>query len=85
MLDITEAATEVLHRAHDAAVRFNPDARMRIHYRGDHVEIGLTDEPGDDDETIEHDGLVLFVAPGIEGVLDVSEEHDHLMVRPRSE
>lgn len=81
MLEITEAATQVLHRAQDAAARLNPNARMRIYQRDDEIEIALADEAGDNDETIEHDGLTLFVAPGIEGILDVSEEHDHLIVR----
>jgi Fe-S cluster assembly iron-binding protein IscA len=81
MLEITEEATAVLERAYDAAARFNPDARVRIHTDGDRVQTAFADaaEPGD--AVIEHQGLTIFVEAGITGTLDVSGQHDHLVVR----
>ncbi len=80
MLDITEAATEVLERAYQAAARFNPQARVRIYRAGDRIETGFADLPRPGDLTIEHAGLTLFVEKGITGTLDVSAEHDRLVV-----
>jgi Fe-S cluster assembly iron-binding protein IscA len=81
MLEITEAATAVLERAYVAAARFNPDARVRIYTAGGTVHTAFTDAPDATDAVVEHEGLTIFVAAGIEGTLDVSAEHDHLIVR----
>lgn len=83
MLEITEAATEVLERAYDAAAAYNPDAKIRVFRRGGQVETGFADAPQSDDETIEHEGMVLYVAADVgAGVLDTSEQHDRLIVKP---
>lgn len=81
MLTITDAATAVLERAYDAAARFNPDARVRVWTEGGTVQTGFADAPKPGDTVVEHQGLTLFVAPGIEGTLDVTTQHDHLIVR----
>lgn len=81
VLQITEAATDVLKRAYDAAARLNPDAKVRIYRIGDRVETSFADAPQPTDATIEHEGLTLFVEEGIEGTLGVSAEHDRLIVR----
>lgn len=81
MLEITEAATGVLERAYDAAARFNPDARIRVYREGGTVQTGFADAAQPGDAVIEHEGLTLFVGEGIEGTLDVSSQHDHLIVR----
>lgn len=82
MIEITEAATDVLHRAYDAAQRFNPDARVRIFKRGDVIETGFVDGPDSSDTIVEHDGMTLFVSSEvISGVLDVTEQHDRLVLR----
>jgi Fe-S cluster assembly iron-binding protein IscA len=80
-LAITEAATEVLERAYEAATRFNPEARIRIYLLGETVETGFADAPEETDEVIEHNGMTLFLERGISGTLDVSAEHDRLLVR----
>lgn len=80
MLHFTEEAVEVLHRAHEAATRLNPDAKIRVSRIGERVSIDLADSPGDGDETIDADGITVYVAEGIEGTLGVSEEHDHLQL-----
>lgn len=81
MLRITDEATEVLVRAQEAASRLNPDARVRVLKMGDQIEVGLSDEPEEGDEIVEHEGLTVYVAAGIEGTLEVTEEHDRLVVR----
>lgn len=84
MLEITDAAGEVLHRAHKAAVRFNPEAKIRISRRGGEVETGFADTPSENDATQEFEGLTLFVDPDIgAGILDVTEQHDRLVVIER--
>ena len=79
-LEITEAAIEVLERAHEAATRLNPDARVRVHRSGDSVEIGLADAPGPNDSTLSVADLEIYVESGVTGTLDVSGEHDRLIV-----
>lgn len=80
-LVITEAAAEVLERAHTAAARFNPDTKIRVHRVGERIETGFAEKPEEGDEAIEHEGLTIYVAAGIDGTLDVSLEHDRLLVR----
>ncbi|MGQ0680017.1 MAG: hypothetical protein ACT4OM_10270 [Actinomycetota bacterium] len=82
-MEISDAAAEVLARAYDAASRFNPDARVRVYRRKGQIETGFADAPQEGDMTVEHDGLMLFVAGDVgEGVLDTSPQHDHLVLRP---
>lgn len=81
MLEVSEAAMEVLERAYEAATRFNPSAKVRLYRRGGRVEAGLADAAQAGDEVIELDGLTVFVEEGIAGTLDVSGEHDALVVR----
>jgi Fe-S cluster assembly iron-binding protein IscA len=83
VLTFTEAATEVLKRAYEASARFNPTAKVRISKRGDEIDTGFADEPLAGDQLIEHAGLTVIVESGIEGTLDVSSEHERLVLRPR--
>ncbi len=77
---MSEAAEEVLERAHLAATRFNPDARIRVYRNGDTVETGLTDAPGENDFRLRVAGFEIYVESGVTGTLDVSSEHDRLIV-----
>lgn len=81
MLTISEEAAEVLARAYDAASRFDPDTRVRIYRNRGGIETGFADAPQAGDAVVEHEGMTLFVEEGISGVLDVSAEHDRLVVR----
>jgi len=81
-MEISEAAGEVLARAYDAASRFNPDARVRIFRRKGEIETGFADAPQEGDASVEHEGMVLYVASDVgEGVLDTTLQHDHLVLR----
>lgn len=82
-MEISEAAADVLAKAYDAASRFNPDARVRVYRRKGEIETGFADAPQPGDLTIEHEGMVLFVAGDVgDGVLETSLQHDHLVLRP---
>jgi hypothetical protein len=82
MLEFTDWAVQILTRSHQAARRFNPDATVRVSRKGSGVDFGLVDEPRPGDEIVERDDFTLFVEPGIEGVIDVVEPHDQLVLRP---
>lgn len=85
-MEISESAAAALERAYEAAARFNPDAKVRIYRRKGEIQTGFADTPSEGDATVEHDGMVLFVAADVgDGVLDTSEEHDHLVVREPSD
>lgn len=82
MIEFTEWAVDILQRADSAARRFNPDARVRVRSDGAGVRFELTDEPAEGDRAVQTGGFTLFVEAGIEGVVDVVEPHDRLVLRP---
>ncbi|MFN2545144.1 MAG: hypothetical protein ABR600_11350 [Actinomycetota bacterium] len=81
-LEFTEWAVRILTRSHEAARRFNPNATVRVSRKGSGVEFALVDEPSPGDEVVEREGFTLYVEAGIEGVIDVVEPHDQLVLRP---
>lgn len=82
MIEFTAWATDILQRTHEAARRFNPAATVRVSRVGDGVEFALTDEPRDGDQLVRGDGFDLFVEEGLDGIVDVVEPHDRLILRP---
>jgi len=82
MIQLTDWAREILAKSHAAATRFNPDARIRLARAGATVEARLTDAPAVDDERVALEGFDLFVEAGLEGLVDVEEPHDRLVLRP---
>jgi hypothetical protein len=40
------------------------------------------DRPGPNDQTIVIGNLTLFVEPGLDGLIDIEEPHDRLVLRP---
>ena len=80
-LEFTDWAIEILQRTHEAARRFNASATVRIHRTGDGVAFDLVDEREDGDELVAEPGFELWVAPGLEGTVDVVEPHDRLVLR----
>jgi hypothetical protein len=82
MIEFTEWAVDILARADVAARRFNPDARVRLVRDGGGVRFELTDEQAPTDLAVERDGFTLFVEAGVEGIVDVVEPHDRLILRP---
>ena len=81
MIAFTERAIEIIARADAAARRFNPEARVRLSAAHGDVAFELTDAPLPSDDVVERDGFTLFVAAGVDGIVDVVEPHDRLVLR----
>jgi hypothetical protein len=82
VLEFTDWAIQILSRADTAARRFNPDVRVRIVRDAGGVRFELTDEAGSADRVLEHpSGFTLLVEDGLEGIVDVVEPHDRLILR----
>lgn len=83
MVEFTEWATDILRRSHEAARRFDPNATLRVARGGDGgVAFALTDVREEGDLLVHGDGFDLLVAEGLDGVVDVVEPHDRLILRP---
>ncbi|MEP6476094.1 MAG: hypothetical protein ABJC60_02365 [Actinomycetota bacterium] len=82
MIEFTEWATDILSRSDAAARRFNPDARVRVVRDGEGVRFELTDQLDPGDQSVEQEAFTLYVQPGLEGIVDVVEPHDQLILRP---
>jgi hypothetical protein len=79
----TEWATDILRRSHEAARRFNPNVTLRMARRADGtVAFELTDERGEGDLLVHGDGFDLLAQDGLDGIVDVVEPHDRLILRP---
>jgi len=81
VITFTAWAEEILGRADAAARRLNPDARVRIVRDGPGVRFELADEAAPTDREVEGDGFTVLVEAGLEGVVDVVEPHDRLILR----
>ncbi|HEX2031156.1 MAG TPA: hypothetical protein VHL78_07125 [Actinomycetota bacterium] len=82
MIEVTPWARDILNRSQAAARRFHPDAKIRLVRGPGGVEARLTDEASPDDEPVDAGGMTLFVERGLEGLVDVEEPHDRLVLRP---
>jgi hypothetical protein len=82
VLEFTDWALDILRRSHEAARRFNPDAAVRVYRTAGGVRFALTDHPEPGDRTIDQPGFELLVEDGVEGLIDVVEPHDQLVLRP---
>ena len=81
-VEFSEWAEDILGRSHAAARRFNPDARVRLSPSPGGLEAALTDAPGPDDREVTVGGVTILVAGGLEGLVDVEEPHDRLVLKP---
>jgi hypothetical protein len=82
MIDFTDWAKEILQRSELAARRFNPDAKVRLARVGGTVQAVLTDRPAPDDRRVELGEAEVFVEAGLEGLVDIEEPHDRVVLRP---
>jgi hypothetical protein len=82
MIEFTDWANDILRRSSEAARRFNADASVRLFRKGGGVAFELTDERSSGDLTVEGDGFELLVEEGLDGIVDVVEPHDQLILRP---
>ncbi len=82
MIEVTEWARDILGRSQAAAVRFNPDTVIRLVRTSDGVEARLADGPEPTDEPVEAGEAKVFAETGLEGLLDIEEPHDRVVLKP---
>jgi hypothetical protein len=82
VIEVTEWARDILTRAQEAARRFDPEASIRLARIDGGVQAVLADRPQPDDSEVEVGDMTLLVEEGLEGLLDVEEPHDRLVLRP---
>ena len=82
MIEVTEWAVDILTRAQAAARRFDPEARIRLARADGGVEAVLADGPRPGDHEVKVGDMTLLVEEGLEGLVDVEEPHDRLVLRP---
>ncbi len=82
MIEFTDWAQEILQRSDQAARRFNPDAKVRVARVGGTVQAVLTDQPAPGDLRIELGDASVYVESGLEGLVDIEEPHDRIVLKP---
>ncbi len=82
-IQFTEWAREILEKSDEAARRFNPDAKIRLARVGGAVQAVLTDEPETNDLPVEVGPATIYVQAGLEGLVDIEEPHDRLVLKPK--
>jgi hypothetical protein len=83
VIEFTDWATDILRRSHEAARRFNPNATLRMARGADgSVTFELADERAEGDVLVPGDGFDLLAEKGLDGIVDVVEPHDRLILRP---
>lgn len=82
MIEFTEWAREILQRSEQAARRFDPDAKVRLARMGGQVQAVLTHEPAPEDREMKVGEATVFVESGLEGLVDIEEPHDRVVLRP---
>jgi hypothetical protein len=81
-ITFTDWATDILGRAQQAARRFDPEARLRLAKTPNGVQAVLVHDPDPDDRALETGGVTVYVESGLQGLVDVEEPHDRLVLRP---
>ena len=81
-VEFTDWARDILGRAQQASRRFDPDARLRLARTPSGVQASLVHGPEPGDQEFEVGPVTLFVESGLEGLVDVEEPHDRLVLRP---
>ena len=82
MIEITDWARDILRRADLAARRLNPEARVRLARAPGGLVSQLTDAPEPGDATLDVDGAEILIAGDLQGLVDIEEPHDRLVLRP---
>ncbi|MGH2556073.1 MAG: hypothetical protein ACRDHO_10205 [Actinomycetota bacterium] len=81
-VEFTDWAKEILEKSDQAAKRFNPDAKVRLARVSGVVQAQLTDEPAATDTELSVGAATVFVEQGLEGLVDIEEPHDRLVLKP---
>jgi hypothetical protein len=81
-ITFTDWAVDILGRAQQAARRFDPDAKLRLARTSNGVQAVLVHDPEPGDRSLNAGGATVFVESGLEGLVDIEEPHDRLVLRP---
>ena len=82
MIEVTDWARDILGRSHAAARRLNPEATIRLTRTAAGVEARLAPEPQLGDQEVPVGDITIWAEPGLEGLLDIEEPHDRIVLRP---
>lgn len=82
MIEVTDWARDILGRSQEAARRFDSNAAIRLTRTESGVQAVLAAGPEPDDQVVELDSMTLYVEDDLEGLVDVEEPHDRLVLRP---
>jgi hypothetical protein len=82
VIEVTEWAMDILTRSQAAARRFNPDATIRVARVGGDVQAVLAEAPEGGDQELHFGEATIYVEAGLEGLIDVEEPHDRLVLKP---
>lgn len=82
MIEVTEWARDILGRSQEAVKRFTPDAVIRLVRTPGGVEARLADGPEPTDEKVDAGEARVFAEAGLEGVVDIEEPHDRVVLKP---
>jgi hypothetical protein len=83
VIDVSDWARDILGRSQSAARRFDPSVVIRLVRTPSGVEARLAAGAEDDDQRVEvAEEVTVFAEPGLEGLLDVEEPHDRLVLKP---
>ncbi len=82
MIEFTDWAKEILNKSQAAASRFNPNVKIRLARVAGSVQAVLAEGPEPGDQSAQVEGMTLYVEEGLEGLVDVEEPHDRLVLKP---
>lgn len=81
-IELTDWALDILSRSQAAARRFHQDAVIRLMRTGNGVAPVFAERPEPGDVEVRAAEVRLYVEQGIEGLVDVEEPHDRIVLRP---
>jgi hypothetical protein len=82
VIEVTEWARDILGRSQAAVRRFTPDAVIRLVRTSGGVEARLADGPEPTDEKVDAGDATVFAEAGLEGLVDIEEPHDRIVLKP---
>lgn len=80
--EVSEWARDILSRSLQAARRFNPDVVIRVAPTPGGVAAALVEAPQDGDRALPFGDGAIVVAPEVDGLLDITEPHAQLILKP---
>lgn len=82
MIEVTEWAREILAKSQAATARFSPDTVIRLVKGSGGIEARLAAGPEPSDQAVDLGEMTLYVEEGLDGVVDIVEPHDQIVLRP---